>query len=548
MMTERLGMFDADLEKSGSVNSRARQGVWDAIIVGAGAAGAVFARELTRAGLHVLMLERGKYYQDHRREFAENELAMWERVWSNDDYGVSGDGFTGAPNFGHGVGGGTLVWTAVSLRMLEHDFRLCSTYGQPAGSSVTDWPFQLSELQPYYLKAEQQMGVAGATLPWEDPQRPARPFPAFPYYRSSERLVQGMRRLGLRPAPGPVAIASRTRQSRNACLHCGFCRSGCRIDAKYQCDHTLVAEALATGLLDLRINAAVLSIDQAGNPQRASGVTYADMTTGERHRVRSRLLFVCNNPIEMPRLFLNSANRSHPRGLANSNDQVGRHFHAHMGTVGAGVTNECLNSSVGYNMGNVITLDRARSQAPQSYIGGFSIESLNGAGAGVLAVDPYNALFGPDLKQKMRRYNNTLFAIAFCEGLPVADNRIMVDADRRDASGMPKAHIHYKLHENDKTLFDEANRTLAELMRASGAQEVHLTPRPFEAHPGGSMRMGDNSRASVANEFGKVHELENVYLGGAALFVSSGCVNPTLTLHALALRTCDHVRRRFGLH
>ena len=548
MTTQRLDMFDADLENNGSGNARAKPGVWDAIIVGAGAAGAVFARQLTRAGLHVLLLERGKHYADHRREFAENELAMWERVWNNDDYRVTGDGFTGAPNFGHGVGGGTLVWTAVSLRMMAHDFCLRSTYGQPAGSSVTDWPFQLSDLQPHYLKAERQMGVAGATLPWEDPHRPARPFPAFPYYHASERLVEGMRRLSLRPAPGPVAIASRTRGSRSACLHCGFCRSGCRIDAKYQCDHTLIAEARATRLLDLRTDAEVLSIDQARHPRRASGVTYADIATGKRYRVQSRLLFICNNPMEMPRLFLNSANPWHPRGLANSNDQVGRHFHAHVGTIGAGVTNECVNSSVGYNMGNVITLDRSRSDAPGRYIGGFSIESLNGAGAGVLAVDPYNALYGSELKQKMRQYNKTLFAVAFCEGLPAADNRITVDSDRRDASGMPKAHIHYKLHDNDKALFDEANRTLAQLLRASGAQSVHLTPKPFEAHPAGSMRMGDNPRTSVADEFGKVHELDNVYLGGAALFVSSGCVNPTLTLHALALRTCDHVLRRFGLH
>lgn len=548
MMTDRLEMFDADLEKEGGADARFGPRAWDAIIVGAGAAGAVFARELTRAGLRVLMLERGKQYRDHRREFVENELAMWDRVWNNDGYRVTGDGFTGAPNFGHGVGGGTLVWTAVSLRMMEHDFRLRSTYGQPAGSSVSDWPIQLADLQPWYLKAEQQMGVAGATLPWEDPHRPARPFPAFPYYQSSERLAQGMRSLNMRPAPGPVAIASQTRGNRNACVNCGFCRSGCRIDAKYQCDHTLISEASATGRLTLRSNAEVLTIDQTKNARRASGVTYLDMATGQRHRVQGRLLFVCNNPIEMPRLFLNSANRWHPRGLANANDQVGRHFHAHIGTIGVGLTNACLNGSIGYNMGNVITLDRARSHAPQRYIGGFGIESLNGAGAGVLAVDPYHALHGADLKQRMRQYNNSLFAIAFCEGLPAADNRISVDASRRDASGMPQAHIHYKLHDNDKTLFDEANRTLGDLMRASGAHEVHVTPRPFEAHPAGSMRMGDNPDTSVADEYGRVHELDNVYLGGAALFVSSGCVNPTLTLHALALRTCDHVKRRFGLH
>lgn len=520
---------------------------WDAIVIGAGAAGSVFAHELTQAGLKVLLLEMGRRFDDHRTQFLENEAALFERVWSNSGYRVTGDGFTGAPNLGFGVGGGTLVWTSVALRFFEHDFRMRSTYGAPAGSTVEDWPIRLSDLEPFYTKAERQMGVSGTVTPWDPPTRTAPPNPPHVLYQGSKLLQQGMKSLGIRSAPGPVAVASRPYRKQSQCLHCGFCRSGCRIDAKYQSDRALLQQAEATGRLAIVTGAVVSRIDQS-TATRASGVTFIDSTTNETHVVRGKVVIAANNPLELPRLFLNSANAFHPTGIGNQHDNVGRNFFSHLGTIGLGVTDQCIETGIGFNMANLLTLDFCRAPSGSGHVGGFVFASLNGAGAGVMAVDPLRALRGSMLKRAMLDYNKAMLTIAFCEGLPVRSNRITVDPNNRDMWGRSKANINYVLHANDRAIFAEALRTTRQILTSSGARSVFTTDRSFDAHPAGTMRMGNNPRTSVTDRMGKLHGLQNVYIGGSALFTTGSSVNPTLTLHALALRTAEHITREFANH
>ncbi len=515
---------------------------WDIIIIGAGAAGAVFAKEMTDSGYKVLMLEKGKHYKNHNQDFAENELAMFERVWDNSQYQKTGNGFTGAPNFGFGVGGGTLVWTSVTPRFFARDFRLRSLYGRPSGTSIEDWPISLADLEPYYDRAERQMGVSGKITPWDPPTRTPPPNPHFGYYRSSVLLARGMHRLGIRSAPGPVAVNSRKYRGRKECLHCGFCRSGCRIDAKYQADNALIEKALKTGNLQLRSNVVVTKIETVSNKNKVSGVRYIDTTTGIEHRAKANIVIAANNPIEIPRLLLSSANSSHPKGLGNQFDQVGRNFFAHPSTIGIGVMNECVNSSIGFNMGNILTLDFCETNNPSDQIGGFSLLSLNGSGAGVLAVDPFRKLWGDALKKEMGGYNNSIFTIAFCEGMPVPENRISINTQNRDKYGVPIAKIHYQLHENDQRVFAKAVTTSQRVLKSSGAREVHILNTPFESHSAGTMRMGLDSKLSATNAFGQVHGLRNLFIGGSALFASGSSVNPTLTLHALALRTASYIK------
>ena len=517
---------------------------WDAIIIGAGAAGSVFAHRLVHAGLNVLLLEMGPRYDDHKNQFVENDTAFFSRVWSNGGYRITGDGFTGAPNLGFGVGGGTLVWTALSLRMFEQDFRMRSVYGRPQGTSIEDWPISLRQLEPYYDRAEAQMGVSGAATPWDSPTRRPLPNPPHSLYRASERLRDGMAREGIRSAPGPVAVASRDYRRQKECLHCGFCRSGCRIDAKYQSDTALLIDAMKTGRLRIMSGAAVTRIDQDKGPNRASGVTFIDIATNTQHKVRAKVVIAANNPIELPRLFLNSRNEHHPSGLGNRYDNIGRNFFSHPSTITLGVVDECMNSAIGFNMGNLVSLDYSHGKGGNRFIGGFNMAALNGSGAGVMAVDPYRSLWGTDLKRKMLNYNNSLIMVSFCEGMPVCDNRITVDADRLDVFGKPQANVHYQLHANDHAVFAEAVGTARRIMRASGAREVYTTDAPFDSHPAGTMRMGLNPRTSVTTADGRVHGLHNVYVGGAALFPTGSSVNPTLTLHALALHSADRILHR----
>ncbi|PTL82104.1 GMC oxidoreductase [Vitiosangium sp. GDMCC 1.1324] len=523
------------------MNPQHEEKVYDAIIIGTGAAGSVFAYELTKAGWHVLALERGKHHTQHRKNFTENEMSMFPLIWDNSQYQVEGNGFQGTPNLGIGVGGGTLAWTAVSLRFFDRDFRFRSRYGRPAGSSVEDWPLNLAELECDYDEAEAQMGVSGQRTPWDPKNRREYPNPPQARYVTSVRLRKGMERLGIRSAPGPVAINSRPHHERSQCLNCGFCRSGCRVDAKYQADQVLVAPALETGRLELVTEALVTRIEMTRNGKRVDGVSWMDLRTHGKHQARAKVVIVCNNPIELPRLFLNSANAFHPKGLGNQHDQVGRHFFCHQGTIGLGITDEVVDTSTGHNMGNLMSLDFCESTPELPYQGGFSLLSLNGAGAGVMAVDPLRGLMGTELKERMKQYNKSLLLVSFCEGLPSPENRITVDPSKLDSFGQPVAKVSYTLQDNDLRIVDAATRKMDEVLRASGAREVHVTTPSFEAHPMGTMRMGNDPQTSVTDSYGQVHGIGNLFVGGAALFVTGSSLNPTLTLHALALRTARHL-------
>ena len=383
-------------------------------------------------------------------------------------------------------------------------------------------------------------------MPWPDQRKHAFPFPAFDLYRSSQRLQQGMNKVGLLSHPGPVAIASRNTLQRNACLHCGFCRSSCRIDAKFQADHVLISPLVKAQQVTLMANAEVLRLTQGARADVVNGVELVDLTTGHKQQVRGRLVLVCNNPLETPRLFLNSANPAHPNGLGNAQDLVGRNLFGHVGVIGTAQTSECLETGIGYNMGNLLTLDRAFPQQAQDHVGGYVLETLNGAGAGVLAVDPLRNMWGKQLKDAMRAYNDSLFAVSFGEGVPTLDNRVKLSKRTTDTWGMAQGAIDYTWHDNDLKVYNAAKQTMEQVFAAAGAQRINTNPTPFEAHLAGTMRMGHDPSTSVTDSFGKVHGLANVYVGGASLFVSGSSVNPTLTLYALALRTAQHLQRRFG--
>ncbi|WP_448547465.1 GMC oxidoreductase [Thalassotalea fusca] len=519
---------------------------YDVIVVGAGAAGAVFINRFAKAGLKVLALEKGPHYRDHKQDFYESELAISKLLWDNNAYQVSGKAFRGTPNLGKAVGGGTLAWTAVALRFFERDFEFVKNWGDLPGTSVANWPIKYRHLHKYYNQAELDMGVSGEATVWDHPEAPLPPNPPLDFYRTSYKYQQGFEQLGLNWSAGRLATNSVVYDERPACLHCGFCRAGCRVDAKYQADTVLIEPALLTGNVTLLTEKTVTRLITKSRGKSITSVEFADNKTLEKSTCTATVVVVCNNPIETPRLLLASTSDAHPNGIGNKYDQVGRHFFCHLGTIGLGFTNEDLRMGVGHNMSNVMSLDTCKNENGD-YAGGYTLISLNGAGAGVAALDPLVAVNGIELKELMKRYNESLMFMSFVEGLPVADNRITLVPDQLDSFGVPQAHVHYEYHPNDKKALTAAQEKISELLTACGADPVFVSPE-FEAHPMGTMRMGHNPRESVTDARAKVHGVRNLYIGGASLFVTGSSVNPTLTLHALALRTSQHIlRKHFGV-
>ena len=193
------------------------------VVVGAGAAGGIVAKELSTAGLSVVLLERGKWYtpNDCRKDDLRNQrTTVLGNAFGPEDDGnprvvVDPDGGPqiflpsegGYQNNAACVGGGTLSYGAMAWRYLPQDFRMRSIYGAPAGSSLEDWPISYDDLEPYYEKAEYEIGISGddSGTPFHGPRRRPLPMPPLPPNREFQILEPAAKRLGLHPFPIPMA-------------------------------------------------------------------------------------------------------------------------------------------------------------------------------------------------------------------------------------------------------------------------------------------------------------------------------------------------------
>ena len=510
----------------------------DVCIIGVGAAGGIIAQELCKAGLQVVGLDAGPWYKEPGKDFKNSEVEMLKLIWDQQQYTSSGNAYKGSPQFGFGVGGGTLHWTAASWRFFPEDFRVKSIDGAPAGTSVEDWPISYEELAPYYEKAEKEMGVAGRPYPWGAP-RGDFPMPPHGYFGTSLILKRGCDALGIRTAPGPVAINSVPYEGRSPCYYDQFCIQGCAPLAKFSTLYVHVPKALATKKFDLRPNshAIRLNTDRAG--KKVESVTYID-AKGARRTQRARIFVLATNSYEVPRLLLLSANSKHPHGLANSSDQVGRNLMFHPSPWYLARFKEITDFDKGYPIGNIMTLDFYGTKRENPFIRGFSLQDFHLTPV-LLTITHFVPFWGKRLKEVMREYRRLAGIFPLGDGLPVPTNRVTLSKEKKDRFGLPGGHIHYDWHSNDLKMVEAIKKKCEEILKAAGAEEIYPPGIISEIHAMGSFRMGNDPARSVANSYGQTHDVPNLFLGGAGLFVTGGALNPTLTLSALAYRTSEYI-------
>jgi choline dehydrogenase-like flavoprotein len=539
----------------------------NAVIVGAGAAGGIVAKELATAGLSVVLLERGKWYTAHdcRKDDLRNQrTTLLGNAFGPDDDGnprvaldANGTVRTILPSEGAYsnnaacVGGGTLSYGAQAWRYMPQDFRMRSIYGAPQGSSLEDWPITYDDLEPFYEKAEYEIGISGdySGTPFKGPRKRDLPMPPLPPNREFSILDPAAKRLGLHPFHLPMARNSVPYNGRGPCMRCRWCCGfACEVDAKNGSQNTVIPVALATGNCELRTECMTTEVltDERG---RARGVAYVD-ASGNRQEQTADLVVVSACAIESARLLLNSKSKLFPSGLGNRYDQVGRHLQGHHYTGATGYFDFDTYDDVG--PGASIAVTDYNHGTPGLCGGGMLANEFIRLPIHMVDRVPKDTpRWGLGHKQAMRSWHKrSIVIMGPTQQIPTADARVTLDPVVRDKWRLPVARIQGNVHAHTFEIGDMQSKRAEAWLKEAGA--IHTQPtggHPIMVsagqHQAGTCRMGDDPKGSVVNKLCQIHDVDNVFVIDGSVHVTNGGFNPALTIMAVAYFASDSLVRNW---
>ena len=501
------------------------------VVIGSGAGGGTLANELCQKGIKVVLLEAGKRYSI--ADFSNDEwnafgqLSWLDKRTTSGTWRVARD-FPGLPAWiCKAVGGSTTHWAGASLRLQEHEFRVRTVYGDIEGASLLDWPLTLADLEPYYAKAEDKMGVTRTNG-----------IPGLPGSNNFKVMWNGATRLGYKNVhTGRMAINSRPRDGRAACQQLGFCFQGCKTGAKWSTLYTEIPKAEATGNLDLRPESQVLTVTH-NDQGMVDGVVYA-AADGSQHRQAARVVCVAGNSYESPRLLLNSASSKFPDGLANSSGQVGRNYMRHMtGSVYA-TFDKPVNMYRGTTMAGIVT-DESVNDPSRGFVGGYEMETLS-IGVPFMAAFLDPGAYGPLFTDALDLYDHMAGMWLVGEDMPQESNAVTLHATEKDQHGLPVPNVHFDDHPNDIAMRSHAYRQGSAVYDAVGAIRNYEVPPYPSTHNLGTNRMSADAADGVVNKWGQAHDVKNLFVSDGSVFTTGGAENPTLTIVTLAIRQADYI-------
>jgi len=546
--------------------------VFDVIVVGSGASGGWAAKRLAEAGLKVALVEAGRAHtdDDYREHRAPFELKFRNKVGAfleqtrplqgrtgcdeyNQDWFVNDleEPYTtgkGKPFMWIGrtriTGGRTNIWGRQSYRFSDLDFKAASHDGYGA-----DWPVGYKEIEPYYDLVDQYVGISGRPegldeLPDGNLQPPMN-------MTCTETLLRNRvkEKLGWNVTIGRVANITKPLNGRAPCHYCGPCQRGCATHSYFNSAFTTVSDAMATGKCTLVTNALVYQVLMDRDRNRARGVLYIDRVTRQAREIRGRAVVLAAQALESVRVLFNSANSNYSNGLANSSGVLGHYLMDHTWVAG-GATGEfpgldgrpSLDNPARPN-GIYVVRFRNTLKGPRwkNFLRGYGFQG--GAATNFNWKAPG---FGEAYKKALLEPVNTIALGGFGECLARWDNYVEIDRSVNDIYGIPVLRINMTWSDNEHAMIDDMPVTAAQMLEATSAKNI----TPFAAHdraPGlgihevGVARMGHDPKTSVLNQYQQSHDINNLFVVDGAGFTSSACQNPTLTMMALAVRSCDYL-------
>jgi len=523
----------------------------DVLIIGSGASGAAVAWSLAETKMRILCLEQGDWMK--QSEFPSNGRDWEARRYADfaispnhrgrvTDYPVNDtDSPMKIANF-NGVGGGTVLYTAHFPRMHPSDFRVRSLDGV-----ADDWPIDYWALERFFAENDRMVGVSGlAGDPGVPPRNP--PMPPIPLGKTGMVYARAMNRLGWHWWPSDTAVATTEYDGRAPCINLGHCTPGCAQGAKASTDSTYWPLALHAGV-ELRTRCRVREIT-TNEHGMASGAIYYDADGKEQFQPAEVVILACNG-IGTPRLLLNSASARFPNGLANSSGLVGKNLMLHPWPQVTGYVEETVDGMRG-PMTVIWSKQFYETDPARGFVRGYTLQFARGAGPVAEAIDSVAAGRLPWGKEHHRIYRELLdhrlrIGVA-CEDLPEEHNRVTLDPGLKDSHGIPAPRIDYRISENTRRMMEHGIARAEEILAAAGASRIRAS-RTVLNSPGhllGTARMGDDPERSVVNAWGRCHDVKNLFIVDGSVWVTSGGVNPTSTIQALALYIADAMKQRLA--
>ena len=558
----------------------------DVVIVGVGGAGGILAAELSKAGMKVIGLERGPRLKTDDFK-ALDELRYFQRQDLRPDVKRQPITWRANPNvraqplqvqnYGAQAGGGTVHYGALSWRFHEDDFRARSQtierYGAsalPDESSLIDWPLSYADLEPYYDRAEYELGVSGKAgnlqgrkveggNPHEAPRMRDYPVPPLRPDQSGILFDEAAKKLGYHPFASPRAILSQEYRGRPGCTYCGFCQAfGCYNGAKSSILVTALPEADATSNFTL-VTGAMAHRVNSDNSGRVTGVSYYG-PDGSDNTIEAEIVILSTFIYDNTRLLLLSKTSRFPNGLANSSRHLGKHLMTHIRSrVQAAFDDRHVNIYMGpsaqkhtlddLNGDNFDHTDLGFIRGSQVSIGPVALEG-GPIGATTMNPPPDVPRWGAAYRDFLAKYYTRHTAVAAqIEDLPYPHQTIDLDPDVRDAYGLPAPRMTYDWRRpNELKRAAHVNAKMEEIARAMGASLVWagpMTPGAPGGHHEGGTRMGGDPKNSVVNKYSQSWDIPNLFVVGSSTFPSMSGFNPTLTIQALAYMTSEAIVTRY---
>jgi gluconate 2-dehydrogenase alpha chain len=571
----------------------------DVVLLGGGLVGTILGRELTRAGLNVVALERGEprsTVPDFQGPAMHDELRYSVRKalmmdTARETYTFRNSGGEIALPIrrlqgflpGTGVGGSMVHWNGQTYRFHEADLRMRTKiderYGKdflPAEYTIQDWGVSYADLEPYYDRFEYLLGVsgkAGNLLGKKIPggnvleEQRAREYPTPPQKEpyGSAMFRKAAEGLGYHPFPQPSSNLSRPYTNPEGltlktCMFCGYCeRYGCEHYAKSSPQTVLLPVLLKEPKFKLRTHCQVQKINLDKSGRNATSVTYVD-AQGRELEQPARLVIVGLYALNNVRMLLLSKIGA-PYDPATGKGVVGKNYAYQTMSAVQVFYDEKVNINPFMRSGANGTLiaDFAADNfdhAKLGFAGGAYIGEIMTHGRPIEfhPTPPGTPAWGSEWKKAVaRHYNHTSSLNIHGSSIAWRRNYLDLDPTYRDAWGQPLLRMTFDFPENDLKMSAYVTERATEIAKAMGGQRVAGAPRkgPYTTtqyqttHNTGGAIMGDDRSVSVLNRYLQSWDVPNLFVIGASAYPQNASYNPTGTVGALAYWAADAIVNKY---